>query len=301
LDTTNNPSGFPNFLIIGANKGGTSSFYVYLSQHPEIFMSAIKEPMFFLFNDSERKKNKPVESKEPDWKHWKSVSDPEEYRAMFETPPGIKAAGEASTAYLANPACAQRIYDFNPRMKIIAILRNPVSRAFSNYLMYVRLGHEPKSFKACVDEERNGKRDYLPQGRHYLELGYYSDALSTYISRFGKENVKVYLIEELKEKPLWLFRDAFEFLGVDPSFTPDVSEKFNVNENVTRQNSFMKLMTRVVSHRHISKIIPGGMKKFFNRELKLDDKLRSELRELYRDDIIKLQALTGKDLSAWLK
>lgn len=292
---------FPNFLIIGANKGGTSSFYVYLSQHPEIFMSEIKEPMFFLFNEPERKKKESVDSKEPDWKNWHVVSDPDEYRRMFQAPPGIKAAGEASTAYLANPECAQRIYDFNPGMKIIAVLRNPVSRAFSNYLMYVRLDHESKSFEACVREELSGRRDYLPQGRHYLKLGYYYDSISTYIKRFGKENVKIYLIDELKEKPLWLFHDAFEFLGVDPSFVPDVREKYNVNENVVHYNSFRKFLSGASRQRYLARIIPSRLKKFLNRDLKMDDKLRNELCDLYREDILKLQELIGKDLSFWLK
>ena len=192
---------FPNFLIIGANKGGTSSFYVYLSQHPEIFMSEIKEPMFFLFDKENEKSNKAVDSKEPKWENWKHVTSVDEYKKMFVAPTGIKAAGEASTAYLANPQCAARIHEFNPKMKIIAILRNPVSRAFSNYLMYVRIGHESKSFSKVIKEELNGKRDYLPQGRHYLQLGFYHDSLRTYINTFGKENVKIYLIEELKEKP----------------------------------------------------------------------------------------------------
>lgn len=292
---------FPNFIIIGANKGGTSSFYSYLSQHPEIFMSEIKEPMFFLFNDKDRKKNEAVESKEPNWKNWTTVSDPEEYKRMFITPGGIKAAGEASTAYLANPDCAGRIYEYNPEMKIIAILRNPASRAFSNYLMYVRLGHESKSFSKVVKEELNGERDYLPQGRHYLKLGYYYDSLLTYINTFGKENVKVYLIEELKEKPQWLFHDAFEFLGVDSSFVPDVTIKYNVNEKVTHSNTLRKFLVRISNSKRFSKFVPAGIKKSVNKELKLDDNLRKQLRDMYKEDILKVQDLIGKDLSSWLK
>lgn len=292
---------FPNFLIIGANKGGTSSFYVYLSQHPEIFMSEIKEPMFFVHYKNERPRNEKVESKEPEWNKWKPINDLEEYKKMFIVPPGTKAAGEASTAYLANPECAKKIFEFNQKIKIIAILRNPVSRAFSNYLMYVQIGHESKKFTTVMNEELEGRRGYLPQGRHYLKLGYYADSLAEYYKTFGKENVKIYLMEELKEKPEWLFRDAFEFLGVDPGFRPDISRKHNVNEKVMHTNAIKRLLVRAAKSKKYSKFVPAFIKESVNRELKLDEKCREVLRKLYREDILKVQALTEKDLSAWLK
>jgi hypothetical protein len=292
---------FPNFLIIGANKGGTSSFYVYLSRHPEIFMSEIKEPMFFLFYDEEKKEKAAVHEKEPEWVDWKPISDLGEYKKMFNAPAGVKAAGEASTAYLANPVCAARIYKFNPGMKIIVILRNPVSRAFSNYLMYVRLGHEKKAFRTVVKEELGGKRAYLPQGRHYLQLGYYHDSLKTYIDQFGKENVKVYLIEELKERPEWLFEDVFTFLGVDPSYKPDVSEKFNVNEKVIRLNLYGDLIKRAVNSVRYSRFVPRFIKRYLNAEIRIDAGSKEQLKRLYREDILNVQKLIGKDLSAWLK
>lgn len=293
---------FPNFLIIGANKGGTSSFYKYLDQHPEIFMSEIKEPMFFLFNEMKGEEKKAeVSTEEPEWQNWKPISSVEEYRKMFVTPPGIKAAGEASTAYLANPVCAERIARYNPDMKIIAILRNPVSRAFSNYQMYVRLGHEHEQFGKVVRDELEGRRKHLPQGRQYVQLGYYAESLAEYIRVFGKQNVRVYLIDELKEKPEWMFRDAFEFLGVDPSFKPDIREKFNVNENVMLNTSLTKNFRRIDNRLRLSAILPASWKRALRGELVLDDKLRNTLRELYRNDMIKVQELTGKNLAAWLE
>src|SRR5260370_35178685 len=133
---------FPNFILIGANKGGTSSFYNYLGQHPQIFMSDIKEPMFFSYNDmSGAQPVVKVDRNEPKWRNWRPVTTLDDYMNLFaDMPAGVKAAGEASTAHLANPFCAERIAKFNPPMKIIMILREPVSRAFSNYLMYSALG-----------------------------------------------------------------------------------------------------------------------------------------------------------------
>lgn len=293
---------FPNFLIIGANKGGTSSFYKYLDQHPEIFMSEIKEPMFFLFNEMKGEEKKAeVSSEEPEWQNWKPISSVEEYRKMFVTPPGIKAAGEASTAYLANPVCAERIARYNPDMKIIAILRNPVSRAFSNYQMYVRLGHEHDSFRKAVKDELAGKRKNLPQGRHYVELGYYGKSLSEYYKVFDAKNIRVYLIDDLKNQSAWMFRDAFEFLGVDPSFIPDVREKFNVNENVLLNTFFTKNFRRIDNRLSVSSVLPSQWKHAFRGEPIMDDEIKSKLKALYREDILKTQQLTGRNLDKWLE
>jgi sulfotransferase family protein len=297
---------FPNFILIGAGKGGTSSFYYYLRQHPEIFMSDIKEPRFFFYNDmSGAEAVVKLDPNEPDWGkygNWRPVSRLDDYMSLFaHMPAGVKAAGEASTAYLKNPFCAERIAKFNPAMKIIAILREPVSRAFSHYLMYVRLGYEKDSFSSVVDRELSGNKSYLPQGRQYLQQGYYADSISEYQRVFGKKNIKIYLNEELKNHPQELFYDAFHFLGVDTSFRPDVREKFNVNENVSMRGTVQNFIYRAGNKSGISKLLPPFVQKKLRGELFLNDKLKAKLHELYRDDVIKLQSLAGKDLSHWLK
>lgn len=291
---------FPNFIIIGANKGGTSSFYQYLSQHPEVFMSEIKEPMFFLFWDK-YEQDKKTDHAEPEWLNWKPISSLEVYQRMFVVPPHIKAAGEASTAYLANPRCAERIHDFNPQMKIIAVLRNPVFRAFSNYQMYVRLGYEKEKFEACVEQELSGNRGHLPQGRHYVQLGYYGQALARYYTIFGEENVRVYLNEELRDKPEWLFRDAFNFLGVDATFKPNVTEKFNVNENVTLRNGFQNLLVSADRKIPFTKVLGKTIRSRIYGELHLSPAMQSKLGNLYRDDVRQLERLAHRDLSHWIR
>ncbi len=257
--------------------------------------------MFFVYWERDKNEDPDVSKKEPDWIDWKPISDPEEYRKMFNAPAGVKAAGEASTAYLANPSCAEKIFRFNPEMKIIAILRNPVSRAFSNYLMYVRMGHEEKDFKEVVQEELNGQRNYLPQGRHYIKLGFYHDALKTYFDVFGRDKVKVYLMEDLKNRPEWLFQDVFRFLGVDDTFVPNTSEKLNVNEKVTKNNAFKRFLIRLAYNSRFMNYIPKSWTRPKGEVLKLDESLRIQLRDHYRDEILKLQELLGRDLSAWLK
>ena len=131
----------PNFLIIGANKGGTTSLYNYLNQHPEIFMSPVKEPMFFTTVEcnytKEEKKSKGLSD---------AATTIEDYQKLFRGVENEKAIGEASTAYLANPRCAKVIKKYVTDMKLISVLRHPVDRAYSNHKMYVRRGLEKRSF-----------------------------------------------------------------------------------------------------------------------------------------------------------
>ena len=146
----------PNFLIIGANKAGTTSIYSYLKQHPQIYMSPVKEPMFFTLegkNIDRTEVSRQITLKT-------AVNDIEDYQALFQGVSNEKAIGEASTAYLHCPWCAERIKQYIPDVKLIAILRDPIERAYSNYLMYVRWGLETLDFPEAVrQEETMGNRN----------------------------------------------------------------------------------------------------------------------------------------------
>jgi hypothetical protein len=290
----------PNFLIIGANKGGTSSLYKYFEQHPEICMSSIKEPMFFLYFKTPEKLQSFDLDKEPEWEDWKIISTEQDYLKLFETKPNTKAAGEASTAYLANPYCADAIKQYNPKMKIIAVLRNPVDRAYSSYKMYVKMGVELDSFAWAVHQELKGnKKD--SQGSFYIQLGFYFEALKKYYDVFGAENVRVYLKEDLDKSSDWFFNDVFSFLGVDANFKPDTTTRYNVGKKnvVTRtwktglkeffaENNLLPLLPKFLSGRiNVTEIAPSA-------------DFRKKLTLLYQEDIKKTAQLINRDLSSWL-
>src|SRR5882672_9220913 len=114
----------PNFFIVGAPKAGTTSLYYYLSHHPEVFMSPVKEPNFFSYDETVKQN---LYHKE------KGVGKFEEYRQLFASSNGHhKAIGEASVSYLFYPSVPQRIHELVPKAKIIISLRNPVERAYSH-------------------------------------------------------------------------------------------------------------------------------------------------------------------------
>ena len=224
---------FPNFLIVGANKAGTTSIHYYCNQHPQICMSAIKEPMFF----TAPKQNNQNKNNKNSLSNPKFVTSIEEYQNLFIGGENAIARGESSTAYLANPDIAiPRIKAVTPKMKIIACLRNPIDRAFSNYVMYYSEGIEKRTFEQSVSDEIEGRLQGIPQGRHYLRLGLYSEAVAKYFEAFGKENFLILLFDRLKEDPETFIKKIFEFLKVDESFIPALNVKINTSQQRIQQS-----------------------------------------------------------------
>ncbi len=123
----------PNFLIVGAMKCGTTALYYYLEQHPQIFMSPVKEPNFFCFEGREG-----LDS-------GNSITDIAAYRGLFRGVSSERAIGEASHCYLYEPRAVERIKHYTPDARLIAILRSPIERAYSHFLHAVRNGTECQS------------------------------------------------------------------------------------------------------------------------------------------------------------
>src|SRR5918997_468574 len=154
----------PNFLIIGAMKSGTTALYYYLEQHPQIYMSPVKEPNFFCSGGQEG------------WES-KSVTRIRAYQYLFKDVSDEKAIGEASHCYLYEPQAVARIQEHLPDAKLVAILRNPVDRAYSHFLHMVRNGTEPLTdFGQALEEEEiradphRRFQDYIGRGLYYGQL-----------------------------------------------------------------------------------------------------------------------------------
>ena len=199
----------PNFLIIGAMKSGTTALYYYLEQHPDIYMSPVKEPNFFSSQEQENAAD--------------AVTHIGTYQHLFRGGSGKKAIGEASHSYLYEPGAAAEIRRYIPEARLIAILRNPIDRAYSHFLHMVQTGTEPlDDFEQALREEEVGihkERTF----QDYIGRGLYYDQLERYFGTFPREQVRVYLYEDLSDAPISTVQDAFRFLKVDDSFVPDVS------------------------------------------------------------------------------
>ncbi|PSR19089.1 sulfotransferase [filamentous cyanobacterium CCP3] len=298
----------PNFLVIGAGKAGTTSLYFYLAQHPEVFMSPLKEVNFFA-----------VEGQRPTFRGLRddreaqycfSVNSLEEYSRLFSEATKQKAIGEISPYYLYSDQAAQNIKKYLPKVKLIAILRNPVDRAYSNFLHLRRDGREPlTSFADALKAEETRIKNYWSPSWHYQKSGFYFDLLSRYYERFNKDQIKVCLYEDYVKQPIKTTQEILDFIGVDASFIPDISGKYNVSgmprNRLIHDFISRKSVAKTVFKPLLPKFAVKGLISIRDSNLEkpnpLDADLRKKLVELYLDDITKLQDLIQRDLSDWMK
>jgi Sulfotransferase domain len=304
----------PNFFIVGAQKAGTTSLYHYLNQHPQVYMSPIKEPFFF---DHEMdSKGEVVRREFGGHRQPPRFSNIEEYSTLFEGARGEKAMGEATPLYIYAPGTAERIERYVPGAKSIALLRNPADRAYSAFLYAVRMGVEPLTdFAQALREEPLRMRDGWHYVFHYRSRGLYYQQLKRYYEVFGRERLGVWLYEDLREDPASVAQSAFRFLEVDDTFAPDTSSKYNpagVPTSVSARAA-MKATNRAVWA--LRKVLPptSGILPFafeMRRAVQsrvltepppIDPELREGLVEGYEEDILRLQELIGRDLSTWLR
>ena len=293
----------PNFIIIGAMKAATTSLYTYLKQHPDVFMTSIKEPMFF--NNFQKETNFKLHGRKT-----KKITTFEQYYTLFNSVKNESAIGEASPSYISNKDCPNLIHKHLPNTKIIAVLRQPVARAYSNYLHARRADRESISnFETAFNKETERKTENWSPLYHYKSKGYYAEQLEQYFNLFPKENIKVVLFEDLVKNPIRITQEVFKFLNIDNSFIPDTSKKANVSG--TPKGLFglfiMKLRYyNLIPNIQFSNYVPGFIIQFiFNSAYKKANPLSADLKKrltltYYKEDILKLEKLIGKNLQHWL-
>ncbi|MEM9219270.1 MAG: sulfotransferase [Cyanobacteria bacterium P01_F01_bin.150] len=297
-------STMPNFLIIGAAKGGTTSLYHYLSQHPQIYMSTVKEPRFFALEGEELNFNNPDQGINRD-----SITQLREYQNLFKDVKDEIAIGEASPLYLYSTKAADRIRHYIPDVKLIAILRDPSERAYSCYTHLVRENYEPLSFEEGLCEEFKRIQDNWAHLWHYRQGGYYYSQLKPYFEKFSRDNIRIYRFEDLNNDSMSVVQDIYQFLGVDDAFIPDLT-RMNVSGKPKIKALQTLLGTGNTTRSLIKRILPTEFRKDIARRLRswnlkqkgeMPADIREKLIHDYREDILQLQELINTDLSAWLE
>jgi hypothetical protein len=251
----------PIFLIIGAPRCGTTALYRALMQHPQIFMSPEKEPHFFAFEGEVIKWNGPRASNID--RYWRTrTTSLKEYEKLFDKAGTAKALGEASPCYMTVPRACQRIRYYIPRAKLIAILRNPVDRAYSHFCHCVRRGFEPiLDFGEALqkEDERTAKDWGLPW--YYKQNGLYYKQLKGYYNLFSKKQLRVYLYDDFAADPFSVLRDIFHFLNVDDSFSPNLKIRPNLNTGIPAKCGLSTVMQNIRSHFISFYSLPASMLK----------------------------------------
>lgn len=299
----------PDFIIIGGAKCGTTSILSYCAQHPEIYVSLLKEARFLAYDGEPpryRGYGKFGDRKMRDYDDTLPGSW-QQYQALFEgARPGQK-TGEASPAYLYLKEAPGKIRSYLPAARLLVILRNPVERAFSSYLHLRRDNSEDLSFEESLAAEPGRLEENAGLLWRYLDLGFYGEQLQRYQQTFPEAQLLVLLYEDLLGDQEEVMRRIFQFIGVDPGFKPDTGARLNVSQIPRNRFLYNLLIATPLVHR-LGRLMPSGAKKAIKGRIQsallrkpvLEEPLRRQLAESYRSDIQLLQKLIDRDLSHWL-
>lgn len=294
----------PNFLVIGAARSGTTALYQALAKHPQIFMSAVKEPNFFAFEEGGLDFGGPG----ADFVN-NSVGSLAGYRELFAEAGGKRAIGEASPLYLYAPGAAERIARTLGPIKLVAVLRNPVEQAFSHYLYARAQMIEPlDSFAEALDAEPRRLADNWQPLFQYSSFPRYGEQLGRFLEQFPRENLLVHLYDEFVTDPDAVYRSIFDFLGVDADFVPP-RERVNMG-GVPRNAGLQRFIMRpTVLSPVLRMVLPEAARQRLRNRLSgnnivrppFPDELRRRLLDSLREDIRHTEHLIARDLSSWLE
>jgi hypothetical protein len=279
----------PNFFLVGAPKAGTTSLYRYLDQHPDVYMSPVKEPCYFC-----------EEIRLQQFSEW------DDYLRLFEDVKGETAIGEGSVLYLWSKSAAHNIRLKVPDAKILMVLREPVGRAFSEYLHGITEGAVRGTFRKYIENSLSHGSDKASEVWPCLEFGLYSAGVKRYLDHFSRENVHIVLYEEFQEQQAKVMSRIFEFIGVDPTFLPDTSERYHV-PHVPRSLRFGYFLKKHKVWQRAAGMKPSRFRSFVKKFVvrkstpAVSPSDREFLLDYYRADMQKLATLLDRDLAAWLR
>jgi Sulfotransferase family len=273
---------WPNFYVVGAPKAGTSSVYYHLKKHPEVFLPENKEPRYF--SPEVREKRVTLE----------------EYRELYRGARGYRAIGDMSPCYLLDEGAARRIHDVSPEAKIVVMVRDPVERAWSDYLFCRTLGTEPEAtlLEALRRYERREAREWH-LSRLYIEQGMYTGQIRRYRETFGADRVLVLLFDDLTRNPRELFTRLAVHIGVSPDYFSEavLAEPYN-QYRMPRQRA----LVQAVRSWRVQTLLPRSVVRwlrplFFDmKKPVLDGESRRRLQDMYAAEVDSLEELLGRKL-----
>jgi hypothetical protein len=206
----------------------------------EGYMTPDKETNFFAFEGENLSFRGPGDKEINQF----SITNLESYRAEFQNVSHEKAIGEACPLYLYHAKAPKRIHSYIPNVRLIAILRHPVDRAYANFLHIIRDDREPcRDFTLALQQEKKRIEDNWEWFWHYIQLGYYAAQLQRYYEIFDRDRIRVYLYEDLCQNPLALMQDIFRFLDIDDRFIPNMTIRPN-KSGMPKNLLFHQLLTK---------------------------------------------------------
>ena len=295
----------PAFFVAGAQKSGTTSLWAYLRQHPDLYLPEPKEPHFWCG---------PGDGTPPEWsgdgdEHLvrQFVWDPDHYSAIYQDG-GHLLAGDCSTLYLVDPGVERRIAAARPDARVVALLRDPVQRAHSAWRMWRNSGLEDLTFSDALEIEDERIAAGWSPAYAYRANGLYATHVDRWLEVWPRDQLLLLRTDELAATPLETMRAVFEFLGVDPSFTPDVAERHNVRGDAVRSLRVAGMLRKRSRWKSLAlRVVPPEVRQPAGRRLRSantdrrapDASTLADLRRFYSADLDRLESLTGWDLTSW--
>jgi len=300
----------PSFIIIGAGKSGTTALHHFLSEHPEVFMTPVKETNFFELEGIPIQSD-PVQDPERLYHYPQSINNWDDYTALFADAGYARAIGEASPMYLYGKRAPKHIHDTLPNVKLVAILREPVDRLYSRWLHLLRDGNDPIGpFEGCLDQNSIWwKRNDL------IQEGFYGTHLKRYVELFSPDQLLVFLHDDLKHNPQQVMRDLFEFIGVNPDFQAPLEREYNVSgkpknpvvDRLIGSNSILIQSAKRVAPGLVDQLKDGKVKQWLTNMRKqnmdrptIDSAFKNTIfQEVYAEEVTKLETLINRDITHW--
>jgi hypothetical protein len=295
----------PNFVIVGAAKCGTTSLFEYLAGHPQIYLPTRKELHYFSYSAIARNSAGPGDAAY--LAHF--CADRRQYERHYLAVKGQRAIGEVSPSYFHYAEVAERISDELAKPKIIVILRDPVEKAFSQYMHLVRDNRETMSFAEALKTEAERIEKGWAALWQYAESSIYAWRLRRYLETSAEGRIKILLFDDLRRDPLAVLRELWRFLEVDETVVPDTSEVHNASG---RPRS--KLLADLIAKPNpltsaARKLVPESVRTRIKTRLRrlntgskgeIDDWSRAYLQDRFAADVKEVEAILGRDLG-WLR
>lgn len=282
---------WPNLFIPGAPKCGTTSLHRYLAQHPQVFMSDPKEPHFF----------------DATWEQ--TSQDPQafeeakaDYLALFEPGREAQVRGESTPGYLHKPEVPDRIAETVPEARFVIALRDPIERAHSDWWMLVRMGQEDRSFDQAMQAELQAED---PEARYHIKRGLYHEHVARYRDTFGRDNVHVVLMEDLKRDALGVLEGIARFLDVDEAVMAQVDHGTVHNPGGQPINALARwLLTDERVHKAARMVLPKRLRVYLGDHVLVEDQERPEpqpstiraLVDVFEPSVAELETMLGRGL-----
>jgi hypothetical protein len=292
----------PDFLVIGVPKAGTTALHTALARHPALFMSAVKEPKFFLTDGPPPSRGGPGDAETYREHVWRRA----DYEALFGGAPPGALRGESTPFYLYDPAAQRRIRDAAPETRLIISLRDPVERAHSNWTHLWSAGLEPigDMIEACGRERERINAGWAPFW-HYVSLGRYGEQLRHLFTLFPREQVLLFRYRDLVDRPADTLDRICAFLGVEPGLVTEVPrENVTAHPPETRRHEMLSQLVRL-GDRFLGQRLTAPLETLLQWNGRARQPLtwvqRQELLSYFAADIALLQEITEEDFSDWLR